>query len=287
MNAAVLAPAPTVAQARRAAADRLRERGCDTPDLDARLLVGHALGLDHAALVAQSARRLTAAETAALEASVARRLAHEPVARILGTREFWSLPLRVTPDVLVPRPETELVVERVLALLPAGPQRVADLGTGSGAIALALAHERPQWQLLATDRSAAALAVATGNAQALGLANLGFRQGDWFEPLAGERFHLVASNPPYIALGDAALDDPALRHEPPQALASGPEGLDDLKKLIAAAPAQLLPGGWLVLEHGADQGEAVCALFVAQGWAQVRCHADLAGWPRVSEARRG
>jgi release factor glutamine methyltransferase len=165
--------------------------------------------------------------------------------------------------------------------------RVADLGTGSGAIALALAHERPQWSITATDASAAALAVARGNAQRLGLANVQFRPGNWCEPLGVERYHLIASNPPYIASADAALEDPALRHEPAMALASGRDGLDDIRQLIAAAPGHLHPGGWLVLEHGADQGEAVGALFVAQGWAQVRCHADLAGRPRVSEARRG
>jgi release factor glutamine methyltransferase len=164
---------------------------------------------------------------------------------------------------------------------------VADLGTGSGAIALALARERPHWSITATDASPAALDVAQGNAQRLRVGNVQFRRGDWCEPLAGERYHLIASNPPYIAAGDAALDDPALRHEPASALASGADGLDDIRQIIAGAPGHLLPGGWLVLEHGADQEATVCALFVAQGWAQVRCHADLAGRPRVSEARRG
>jgi release factor glutamine methyltransferase len=223
---------------------------------------------------------------------IARRARGEPFAYITGEKEFWSLPLRVTPDVLVPRPETELLVERALALLPARPAdggpalRVADLGTGSGAIALALAHERPHWQVTATDRSAAALEVARGNARRLGLANLRFLQGDWLAPLAGERLDLLVSNPPYIAADDPALDDPALRHEPAGALGSGPDGLEDLRAIISAAPAHLLPGGWLLLEHGASQGEAVCALFASQGWTRVRCHADLAGKPRVSEARR-
>src|SRR5215471_12274025 len=171
MSAAVLAPAPTVAEARRAAADRLRERGFDTPDPDARLLVGHALGLDHAALVADSGRRLGPTEAAALDAVLARRLAHEPVARILGAKEFWSLPLRVTPDVLVPRPETETVVEAVLTVAERGrPLRIADLGVGSGAILLALLSELPAARGIGTDRDANALGVARENARRLGLA---------------------------------------------------------------------------------------------------------------------
>src|SRR5215472_2531138 len=186
MSAAVLAPAPTVAQARRAAADRLRERGFDTPDLDARLLVGHALGLDHAALVVQSVRRLTAAEAESLDALLARRLAHEPVARILGTREFWSLPLRITPDVLVPRPETETVVEAVLTVAERGrPLRIADLGVGS-------------------DRDANVLGVGRDNARRLGLASrAGFVACDFGAALAGG-CDIVVSNPPYVRTPDIA-----------------------------------------------------------------------------------
>jgi release factor glutamine methyltransferase len=255
--------------------------------LDAQVLLASVLGHTRGWLLGHDDALLDAAARARFGEWIARRARGEPLAYIVGEKEFWSLPLRVTPDVLVPRPETELVVELALALLPETAQHVADLGTGSGAIALALAHERPDWQLTATDASAAALAVAADNARSLGLGNVAFRQGNWCEPLAGERFDLIASNPPYIATADAALDDPALRHEPSMALASGAEGLDDIWKIIAAAPAHLLPGGWLLLEHGADQGEAVCALFVAQGWAQVGCHADLAGRPRVSGARRG
>jgi release factor glutamine methyltransferase len=255
--------------------------------LDAQLLLASLLGSTRGWLLAHDDAPLDAPLRAQYGEWVARRARGEPLAYIVGEKEFWSLPLRVTPDVLVPRPETELLVELALALLPATAQQVADLGTGSGAIALALAHERPHWRVTATDASAAALAVAAGNALSLGLDNLTFRQGNWCVALGSERFHLIASNPPYIASGDAALADPALRHEPLSALASGPDGLDDIRRIIATAPAQLLPGGWLLLEHGAGQGEAVAALFVAQGWAQVRCHADLAGRPRVSEARRG
>ena len=187
---------------------------------------------------------------------------------------------------LVPRPETELVVERCLALLGTQPAEVADLGTGSGAIALALAWERSSWRVTATDRSTAALDVATVNAHALGIINVQFLASDWFGALAGQRFDLIASNPPYIAAADPALLDPALRHEPLAALASGATGLEDLGALIAGAPAHLLGGGWLVLEHDAGQAPVLADLLVAQGFRHVRCHADLAGCARVTEAQR-
>ena len=259
---------------------------------EAQRLLAAVLGRTRGWLLANEQYALAPDARARYAAWVARRARGEPLAYITGEKEFWSLPLRVTPDVLVPRPETELLVERALALLPAlpaggsPPPQVADLGTGSGAIALALAHERPHWRVTATDRSAAALAVARGNAGRLGLERVRFLQGEWLAPLVGERLDLLVSNPPYIAAGDPALGDPALGHEPHGALCSGPDGLEDLRALIAAAPGHLRPGGWLLLEHGASQGEAVCALFASQGWTRVRCHADLAGKPRVSEARR-
>jgi release factor glutamine methyltransferase len=289
MNAAVLAPAPTVAQARRAAADRLRERGCDTPDLDARLLVGHALGLDHAALVAQSARRLTAAETAALEASVARRLAHEPVARILGTREFWSLPLRVTPDVLVPRPETETVVEAVLAVAARDrPLLFADLGVGSGAILLALLSELPMAFGIGTDRDLAALGVARDNAQRLALADrAGFVACDFGAALAGG-CDVVVSNPPYIPTPDiAALAADVRDHDPRAALDGGPDGLAAYRAIAADAARLLAPGGWLAVEIGVGQGDAVSGLLAARGLGVAAApRQDLAGRPRVVLARK-
>ena len=274
---------------------------------EAQRLLAAVLGRTRGWLLAHDQHDLAADARPRYADWIARRARGEPLAYITGEREFWSLALRVTADVLVPRPETELLVERALALFPGEPAgsapadgapagsgpagggpalRVADLGTGSGAIALALAHERPRWQVTATDRSAAALEVARSNAQRLGLGRVRFLQGEWLAPLAGERLDLLVSNPPYIAADDPALADPALRHEPIGALRSGPDGLDDLRAIIAAAPAHLLPGGWLLLEHGASQGEAVCALFASQGWTRVRCHADLAGKPRVSEARR-
>jgi release factor glutamine methyltransferase len=289
MSAAVLAPALTVAQARRAAADRLRERGFDTPDLDARLLVGHALGLDHAALVAESARRLIAAESAALEHVVAQRLAHEPVARILGTREFWSLPLRVTPDVLVPRPETETVVEAVLAVAARDRLlRVADLGVGSGAILLALLSELPTASGIGTDRYPRALAVARDNAQRLGLADrAGFVACDFGAALAGD-CDVVVSNPPYIPTPDIAALAPDVRdHDPRAALDGGPDGLSSYRMIAADAGRLLAPGGWLAVEVGLGQSEAVCDLLAAGGLAiEGPPRPDLAGVPRVVTARK-
>jgi release factor glutamine methyltransferase len=264
---------------------RARLQGGDHPSLEAQLLLAHALGLARGELMVRGEQAIAPGPMAAFERAVQRRAAGEPLAYITGHREFWSLPLRVTPAVLVPRPETELVVERALALLGMGPARVADLGTGSGAIALALARERPHWHVTATDRSAAALALATANARALAIDNVRFLGGDWYGALAGERFELIASNPPYVGAGDPVLQGPALRHEPLTALASGISGLEDLAAVIAGAGAHLSGGGWLVLEHGAGQAPEVEKLLVAQGFRHVRCHADLAGLARVTEAQ--
>ena len=264
---------------------RARLQCSDNPSLEAQLLLGHALGLARGELMVRGAQALAARPIAAFERAVERRAKGEPLAYITGQREFWSLPLRVTPAVLVPRPETELVVERALALLGPGPARVADLGTGSGAIALALARERPQWRVTATDRSAAALELAAANARALAVHNVHFRTGDWYGAVGGERFELIASNPPYVGAMDPVLQGPALRHEPLAALASGVSGLEDLAAVIAGAGAHLSAAGWLVLEHGAGQAPEVEKLLVAQGFRHVRCHADLAGLARVTEAQ--
>lgn len=237
-------------------------------------------------LLAHGEYQLGSAAQAAFAALTARRVSGEPLAYIVGQKEFWSLPLAVSPAVLVPRPETELLVERALELLPALASRVAELGTGSGAIALALASERPLWQLTATDCSQAALTLAADNARALGLRNVQFVAGDWLQPLRGTRYALIVSNPPYLATDDAALSDLALQHEPRAALCAGPAGLDALQVIIAGASAHLLPQGWLLLEHGSGQAGAVARMLVAQGFTHVRCHADLAGLPRVTEAQR-
>lgn len=250
-----------------------------------RLLI-HVLGRDRAWLFAHARDEVEAGPRAAFEALLQRRLGGEPVAYLTGMRGFWTLDLAVTPDTLIPRPETERLVELALQRLPAdAPLQVADLGTGSGAIALAIASERPQAQVLATDASAAALQVARGNARRNGLERVEFVQGDWLAPLAGRRFHLIASNPPYIAADDPHLRQGDLRHEPASALASGADGLDDIRRIVAAAPAHLHAGGWLLLEHGRDQGEAVCALLRESGLVEVASEQDLEGRDRVSLGR--
>jgi release factor glutamine methyltransferase len=253
---------------------------------EAELLLLQVLERDRSWLFAHATDAVDAPTEAAFQALLQRRLVGEPVAYLLGHRGFWTLDLAVTPATLIPRPETERLVELALERLPPDrPVRVADLGTGSGAIALALASERPHAQVLATDLSAAALAVATANAARLGLGRVGFRQGAWFEPLAGERFDLIASNPPYIADSDPHLTRGDLRFEPATALASGHDGLDDIRTIIADAPAHLLPGGWLLLEHGWDQGKAIRALLTAAGFADVATALDLEHRDRVSLGR--
>ncbi|HEV7633771.1 MAG TPA: peptide chain release factor N(5)-glutamine methyltransferase [Steroidobacteraceae bacterium] len=250
--------------------------------LDAELLLARATGYTRVTLLANGDLPADADTALRYRDSLRRRSAGEPLAYIDGHREFWSLDFAVSPAVLVPRPETELLVERCLALLPAAPQRVADLGTGSGAIALALGYERPRWSIVATDVSVAALAVASGNATRLQITNVEFRRGNWWAPLAGELFDAVVSNPPYVAAGDPALQ--ALQHEPIAALASADDGYADLLALVAAAPQHLRPGAVLLLEHGATQAPRLAAALVARGFARVVCHPDLAGLPRVTEA---
>lgn len=263
--------------------DWARSRGCAL--LDAQLLLAHALRRPRSYLFAESELPCPDDARLAFVASIARRARGEPLAYITGQREFWSRPLHVTPDVLVPRPETEGLVEQALALGPPGAARVLELGTGSGAVALALALERPHWRLTATDLSRAALSVAAGNAAALGLRNCEFLAGSWYAPVAGRQFDLIVSNPPYIAPGDPALQDPALRHEPEAALVSPPDGLAALREIIAGARAQLAGGGALALEHGHTQALHVAELLVQAGFSHVRCHADLAGLPRITAAR--
>ena len=255
-----------------------------TPKLDAELLLAHALNTGRAGLRAHP-ERIPAADTAARFFDfLERRAAGEPVAYILGRKGFWTVELAVSPAVLVPRPETELLVERALALHPGAEARVADLGTGSGAIALALASEKPGWQVVATDLSAEALAVARANAAALGLTRVAMLQGDWLGCLRGT-FHLLVSNPPYVAAEDPALRRPELMREPQLALVAADGGLAALRSIIRAAPDHLEPGGWLLLEHGATQSAAVAGALVARGFAQVRSHRDLAGRERMTEGQ--
>lgn len=255
----------------------------ETPRLDAEVLLAGALARPRAALLAWPEHPPTAAQTACFARWLRRRARGEPVAYLLGRREFWSLELEVTPDTLIPRPETELLVELALAHLPADQAvAVADLGTGSGAIALALAVERPLARIVATDRSAAALAVARRNAARLAIPNLDFREGDWCAPLANQRFAVLVANPPYVAAADPRWRQGDLRFEPPTALVGGADGLDALRAIIAQAPDHLKSAGWLLLEHGCDQGEAVTALLRERGFDPVQDHRDHAGRSRVS-----
>lgn len=257
-----------------------------TPQLDAELLLAHALGTSRTWLRAHAESHADAGQRARYCALIERRAAGEPVAYLLGSKDFWSLTLAVGPAVLIPRPETELLVERALALLLKPHGRVLDLGTGSGAIALALARERPGWDVIATDVSAAALEVARANAAALHLDRVRLLPGSWYEPVAGHTLELIVSNPPYIAASDPALQDPALRHEPRIALTPGADALASLRAIIHSAPAHLAPEGWLLLEHGADQARQVQRELVAHGFRHVRSHPDLAGHLRVTEGQR-
>ena len=264
----------TLAQILAAAAARGLDR------LDAQLLLLHAVGHDandRAWLLAHDQDRPTPEVLQRFDAAATRRLAGEPVAYLLGQKEFFGLSLQVDARVLVPRPDTETLVEWALEHLPGGGS-VVDLGTGSGAIALALAHARPDALVAAVDRNADALAVASANAEQLGL-RVRFMQADWLQGVDSP-YDLIVSNPPYIAEADPHLA--ALVHEPLSALAAGKDGLDDLRTIVANAPAHLSPGGWLLLEHGHDQAEPVCALLRAQGFVQVGSRMDLAGIARCS-----
>lgn len=281
---------PTVAEARRALAAQFRASGLDSPELDARILVGHALGLDQAALAAAGPRRLDRGEAEAIAGLAHRRLTREPVARILGWKEFWSLPLRISPATLVPRPETETVVEMALAAVEASgprsrPLRIADLGTGSGAILLALLSELPSAFGVGSDISAAALRSAGDNARRLGLSRAQFVACDMAAALCGP-FDLIVSNPPYIASTDIAALAPEVRDfDPRRALDGGSDGLDFYRAIAAAAPVLLAPDGVLVVELGAGQAHAVAALFAGTGLAPLPPRTDLNGVPRALAAR--
>lgn len=258
-------------------------RAAGVQRLDAQWLLGHLLQQPRAWLLAHDDEALPSAAATAWPALLARRAAGEPLAYVVGEREFCGLRLAVSPAVLVPRPETELLVEWAQACWATAPApTVIDLGTGSGAVALALKHRLPAAQVLATDASPAALAVASANANALGLA-VDFTTGHWWQAAAGARFGLAVSNPPYIAAEDLHLA--ALGHEPQLALTPGGDGLDALRQIIAGAPSHLLSGAWLLLEHGHDQADAVQALLLTTGFEAVQTRLDLAGQPRCTGAR--
>lgn len=258
---------------------------------EAEALVLSCLGLPRSTLYADPDRLLSQDEQARIARWLERRSRGEPLAYLTGEREFWSLTFEVSPAVLVPRPETELLVERALragdALEAQGVALpcVLDLGTGSGAIAIAIAHERPGWRVSAVERSRDALAVARRNAKRHAVPQIEWLQGSWFTPVTGRRFHLIVSNPPYVADDDPLLGGDSLRHEPREALTPGPEALADLAYLIDHAPTFLEPGATLLLEHGAAQGADLRRKLVARGFAHVVSHPDLSGQERVTEGR--
>jgi release factor glutamine methyltransferase len=266
--------------------EQARALGVDR--LDAQWLLGHVLGRSRAWLVANGEALPDATQHAAIAELLQRRAAGVPLAYLVGMTGFHGLVLRVTPDVLIPRPETELLVDWAVEMLRGEGAAVAapsvvDLGCGSGSIAVALKHAVPHATVLATDLSRAALDVARGNASRLGL-DVGFAESDWWRGLAGRRFHLAVSNPPYIAGGDPHL--PALRHEPALALTPGGDGLDALRAIVANAAAHLHPDGWLLVEHGCDQADAVRALLRTAGFDAVATRDDLARLPRCTGGRR-
>lgn len=250
--------------------------------LEAQLLLAFCLGKDRAWLYAHPDEDLPAEKFSQFTRLVARRQSGEPMAYLTGEREFYSRSFHVDPDVLIPRPETELLVDQALALnLPANA-RALDIGTGSGCIAVTLGLEQPQWQVSAVDVSASALAVATANRDRLGAANLELLAGHLFEPLGNRRFDLIVSNPPYVAADDAHLAQGDVRFEPDLALVAGTDGLDLIRLIVAQAPDHLETGGWLLLEHGHDQAAAVRDLLEAAGFERVESTCDLAGIERVS-----
>lgn len=265
-----------------AALRRARQRGVER--LDAQALLAAVLERPRAWLLSHDEEALGEAAQARFAALVERRAGGEPLAYLLGEKEFFGLTLRVTPDVLVPRPDTETLVEWALERLPVdSAARVADLGTGSGAIALALAAQRPRLRVIAVDVSEAALAVARSNGERLGLA-VEWVLGDWFAAFeSARRFELIVSNPPYVAEGDAHLV--ALRHEPEQALTAGADGLNAIRRIVAGAPAWLTAGGWLLLEHGFEQGDAVAELLAQAGFRDIGSRHDLGGRTRCTGGR--
>jgi len=254
---------------------------CGLPRLEAELLLCSVLRRERVWLIAHAEETIDSSHARAACARFARRRAGEPVSYITGRREFYGLALRVTPEVLIPRAETELLVELALQRLsPGAPARVLELGTGSGAVAIALATERPELGIVATDVSEAALALAQRNARDHG-AEIEFVLGNWFDALGPEPFDMIASNPPYVAAGDAHLERGDVRFEPRLALVGGVDGLACIREIAVRAHKRLRPGGWLLMEHGYDQGDRCIELLSALGYAEVTDFHDLAGWPRA------
>ncbi|WP_199062943.1 peptide chain release factor N(5)-glutamine methyltransferase [Serratia sp. ASV30] len=260
----------------------LRLTHSDSAKRDAEILLGFVTGRARTYLLAFGETPLTAEQAQQLTVLLARRERGEPVAYLVGEREFWSLPLSVSPATLIPRPDTECLVELALERLPAAPCAILDLGTGTGAIALALASERPDCQLTGIDLQPEAVALAQHNAQKLAINNASFLQGSWFTPVAGQKFALIASNPPYIDQADPHLGQGDVRFEPGTALVAADQGLADLATIVQQAADYLEPQGWLLLEHGWQQGESVRTLLNTEGFIAVATHRDYGGNDRVT-----
>lgn len=277
---------PDIATLLRIGSERLASVS-DTARLDTEILLAHVLAKPRAHLYTWPERIPESATRSAFIALLERRARGEPIAYLTGRRAFWSLELQVTPDTLIPRPESELLVTLALERLPeAGGPRVVDLGTGSGVLALALAVERPDCTVIAIDRSIAALSIAETNARELGLSNIEFRHGDWCSGLDPEEFDLIVANPPYVADDSPWLRHGDVRFEPRNALVAGRDGLDAIRRIVQQAPAILKSGGWLLIEHGFDQGAAVRTLLREQGFRAVECHTDPNGRDRVGGGYR-
>jgi release factor glutamine methyltransferase len=264
---------------------RLERAGSPSARLDAEILMGHVLGVDRTWLYTWGDSEVPLFERARFEALVAARAAGRPVAHLTGEREFWGLVLATSPSTLIPRPDTETLVEAALERASGECGRLLDLGTGTGAIALAFASERPAWRVLGLDRHPEAVALARDNAERLGIVNAEFREGDWFAGLAGEAFDLVVANPPYIAANDPHLVRGDVRFEPRTALVAGEEGLADLHHLVREGGRHLVPYGWLLLEHGHTQAAVVRQALQEAGYQAVTTVRDLAGHERVSLGR--
>ena len=274
---------PTIRHLLAAAEKQIHNSQDTNARLESEILLAFLLNKARSYLYTWPEKELTTEQSSQYHQLVERRCAGEPVAYITGSKEFWGLPLTVTPDTLIPRPETEHLVEIALQHIPADkPSRIADLGTGSGAIALAIASERPKAIIEACDSSAAAIAVAKQNQSQLNIPNVQFSTGSWFQTLTSEPFDIVISNPPYVAEGDPHLSQGDLRFEPSQALSSGVDGLNDIREIIQTATQHINNAGWLLLEHGFDQADAVVSLFEEAGYSEVECFRDYAKLERAT-----
>ncbi|WP_420195216.1 peptide chain release factor N(5)-glutamine methyltransferase [Marinobacter sp. GH_1] len=263
----------------------IEQIGGESPRLDAELLLSHVTGLGRTSFRAWPEREVAPDQAQAFRELVAERVKGLPIAYLLGQQEFWSLPLKVSPSTLIPRPDTECLVEAALELPLPENARVLDLGTGTGAIALALASEKPRWQIMASDRVEEAVELARENSRSLQLP-ITVVQSHWFDQIPESGFDLLISNPPYIPASDGHLHEGDVRFEPPSALVAGDDGLDDIRLLVTEGLKRLNPGGWMLLEHGYDQGEAVRNLFAAAGWRNIETRRDYGGNDRMTLARK-